>query len=809
MDSDKTGVETPAKLNRDSRLTERSREHLDAHRPSRIPEARRSAAEAKENTMITDVVTDSQDPARVLVPATPTQEPETRQDSDQATPDEAIPPPSPLLEHRSQSNVPTSQSQEREMALPPRGHAIRDLYAGLELPDTDLPGDAIESQRKFMKDFYTHMRITAEKDAIITDFLDDIAARQQEHHDALILLHNTFKEGGGYADLQEFVANKVLTIDKRINTLNDSVNALIDLFPQNQPSGGQTTNPTASRTRPTRWAGSRISTAQELRSRTTLSRARANAPSPSTVYEFGSENHPPSCPRAPSPTPDHPAPAEDYNTHKEPPVLDHTRPPTPAFNESDEAVLERRYQGMDDQKDMGNIWKPEAKSQHPPFAKSWADSVEEERMQIDPNRIDGDDAISILSYEGSDPAQESHDAFLERSKKSFFSRRGMDSTRPNSINAAGQARAQEAQSKAKDTWVQVARRNANRNGVQTFQNTPPAPPGKGKERDPRVQGLETTSNPAPAPQIINAPEYKIFHVTFSRPVDPIHRVHSQRLFSRIAAIPQDKWKLNCLEVKWTKNGSISLRFPAATHEDALKFHQMNILRTLNHGDADATFTQQHRWSRVTIYNVPCLTEDEDGEKVFVDADSLRNQLSQNFLFSRLNLTESPRWIDVLEHLPPDATSARFGFGFEDPFGDLARDLCGNGFIFIQGTRCPIKILKNKVFVGQCTRCWRLGQSHINCQPRCRLCGGSHPTTLHQDSCLECNRLDNKQKGIECSHVSCANCRELCKGKKTEGKHAMDSPRCVSRSEFVRQKRSRLDQMYEAQRQTLRRSFGRP
>ena len=807
MDSDKTGVETPAKLNRDSRLTERSREHLDAHRPSRIPEARRSAAEVKENTMDTDPEIDTQDPARVLVPATPSPEPETRQDSEHVSPDAAIPPPSP--EHRSQSIVPTSQSQEKEMARPPRGHAIRDLYAGLDLPDPDLPGDAIETQKKFMKDFYTHMRIMVEKDAIIADFLDDLAARQQEHNDALILLHNTFKEGGGYADLQEFVANKVLTIDKRINTLNDSVNALIDLFPQNQPPAGPPTDTPVKRTRPTRATGLRFSSAQEPCFRTTLSRARANTPSPSTVYEFGSENHTPSHPRAPSPTPNPPTPAEDSNIYEEPFLPDHTRPPTPAFNESDERALERRYLAMDDQKDMDNRWKPEAKSQLPPFAKSWADAVEEERMQIDKNRIDGDDAISILSYEGSDLAQETHDAFLERSRKSFFNQKGINPSHPNSINAAGQARAQEAQSKAKDTWVQVARRNANRNGIQTFQNTPPAPPGKGKERDSRVQGFDTTSNSALAPQIVNAPEYKIFHITFSRPVDPINRIHSQRLFSRIAAIPQDRWKLNCLEVRWTKNGSISLRFPAATHEDALKFHQMNILRTLNHGDADATFTQQHRWSRVTIYNVPCLTEDEDGEKIFVDANSLKNQLSQNFLFSRLNLMESPRWIDVLEHLPPDATSARFGFGFEDPFGDLARDLCGNGFIFIQGTRCPIKILKNKVFVGQCTRCWRLGQSHINCQPRCRLCGGSHPTTLHQDSCLECNRLDNKQKGIECSHVSCANCRELCKGKKTEGKHAMDSPRCVSRSEFVRQKRSRLDQMYEAQRQTLRRSFGRP
>ena len=414
-----------------------------------------------------------------------------------------------------------------------------------------------------------------------------------------------------------------------------------------------------------------------------------------------------------------------------------------------------------------------------------------ENMAVDLSRID-EDAKLELSYGKSDFDPITYDARTNAQRNSGV------------VNATEQARAQENQDKAKDTWVQVARRNLRGNGPQGPQNSPPAPPGKGKGRDARVTGFNTPAERNS--EVINAPEYRIFHVTFSHHIDPVLRLHSQRMFSRIAALPQALWKLNCLEVKWTKNGAISLRFPAGTRDEALKFHQMSILRTLNHGDADAVFTQQLKWSRVTIYNVPCFTEGEDGERELVDPATIRHQLSQNFLFNRLNLTESPRWIDVIEQLPPDASTARFGFGFEDPFGDLAKDLCGNGFIFVQGAKCPIKTLKNKVFVGQCPRCWRLGQSHINCQPRCRLCGGSHPTTLHQDSCLECNRLDNKAKGIECQHVSCANCKNL--GKKTEGKHPMDSPRCVSRSEFVRFKRSKLEQMYDAQRQALGRSFGR-
>ena len=558
-----------------------------------------------------------------------------------------------------------------------------------------------------------------------------LAARQQENNDALILLHNTFKEGGDYANLQEFVANRTLIIDKRINTLNDTINALIESLPQGTGPSDTPHAPPGGRSRSARPVNTRFSPAQARRLNTSSYRARSKAPSLSTTYDFGSQNRIPSLPKTPAPlhgqnTEEPPNPSEDFNFYDDPISRDLTRPSSPAPIEANGPAPESKDQLEDEVKEFEAAEEiARAKPTFGSLLKSWADAVEDEEMQVDKDRVDEDNR-SMLSYGFSDPEIEPHEAFHERTRNAFFERRGPIPTKSNAINASGQAKAQENQDKAKDTWVQVARRNANRKLAQAPQNTPPAPPGKGKERDSRVQGFDAQQPNTSSPMVINAPEYKIFHINFSNPIDPSLRLHSQRMFSRIAAISQDKWKLNCLEVKWTKNGSITLRFPAATHDDALKFHQMNILRTLNHRDADATFTQQHRWSRVTIYNVPCITEDEDGESAFVEPETLTNQLSSNFLFKRLNITETPRWIDVLEQLPPDASTARFGFGFEDPFGDLARDLCGNGFIFIQGTRCPIKVLKNKVFVGQCTRCWRLGQSHINCQPRCRLCGGSHP-----------------------------------------------------------------------------------
>ena len=225
--------------------------------------------------------------------------------------------------------------------------------------------------------------------------------------------------------------------------------------------------------------------------------------------------------------------------------------------------------------------------------KSWAEEMEDEdvrpeKMAVDLSWIDENDK-SELSYGELD-----FDPFM------YDTRTNMQRN-PGVVNATEQAQAQENQEKAKDTWVQVARRNLRGSNPQNLQNPPPAPPAKDKGKDAR-----TTGHSAPAEKIlevINALEYRIFHVTFSHPIDPVISLHSQRMFSCIAALPQALWKLNCLEVKWTKNGAISLCFPVATRDNTLKFHQMNILRTLNHGDADAVFTQQLKWSRVTIYNI--------------------------------------------------------------------------------------------------------------------------------------------------------------------------------------------------------------
>ena len=183
MDSDKPGADTPTKSNRDIRLTERSRDPLDAHRPPKVTEARRNAAAAKEQEMRTDPDPNTSNPARVLVPATPSPEPMEPQPHVAGPPTPVInvlPPSPPAALALSPNFAPTSQSQEVEMTRPPRGHALRDLYAGIDFNLPDFPEDIPPIQKKFMTDFYQHMRITADKDAIMADFLDDLAVEQAQ-----------------------------------------------------------------------------------------------------------------------------------------------------------------------------------------------------------------------------------------------------------------------------------------------------------------------------------------------------------------------------------------------------------------------------------------------------------------------------------------------------------------------------------------------------------------------------------------------------------------------------------------------------
>ena len=142
-------------------------------------------------------------------------------------------------------------------------------------------------QSKFIEDFYCHARISVEKDTILADFLNDLLIRQQENSEAILRLHKTFKEGGDYANLQEFIRHRVLMTDRKVDSLSVSVNALTSLLSRGPVPPGATTGPATGRVRSRGALDPRLSGKEAT---STAMRSHSNAPSPtSTVYDFASQ----------------------------------------------------------------------------------------------------------------------------------------------------------------------------------------------------------------------------------------------------------------------------------------------------------------------------------------------------------------------------------------------------------------------------------------------------------------------------------------------------------------------------------------
>ena len=187
-------------------------------------------------------------------------------------------------------------------------------------------------------------------------------------------------------------------------------------------------------------------------------------------------------------------------------------------------------------------------------------------------------------------------------------------------------------------------------------------------------------------------------------------------------------------------------------------------------------------------------------EIHTPIETVTEQLQRMPLFQRLNVTLAPRW-------EPDLQGKRFAnitFAFEDPFGDLARDLIRRP-MFLNGARCPLRILQDKIAVRQCTRCWRIGASHLACSIRCRFCGKGHRSDDHQKECLDCATEDRIATGKECTHFSCTTCRSP---NRPPAPHPADSEGCPARSHFIHTQRQRSRQMAEYQRDHVRRSTGR-
>ena len=357
------------------------------------------------------------------------------------------------------------------------------------------------------------------------------------------------------------------------------------------------------------------------------------------------------------------------------------------------------------------------------------------------------------------------------------------------------------QAQQESTWSTVLRKGGQRNAKGNLNIAPkPSPPKNGAPAPPRYPALPKTSD---RPPVVDDSQSWIirFH---GHPPPYAERMTDKEMFNRVNCIPKDRWRFDVLTARWTRNGeghAITLRFSSDSTDAAVQAHQIAILERLNHGVPSATLTKNFMWSRVVIASVPCLDDiDEDGTEIHTPIETVVEQLQRMPLFQRLNVTLAPRWELNLE----GKRFANITFAFEDPFGDLARNFIMHP-MFLNGSRCPLRILQDKIAVRQCTRCWRIGASHLACSIRCRFCGKGHHSDDHQKECLDCAREDRVAAGKECTHIACITCRSP---NRPPAPHPADSEGCPARNHFIHTQRKRSCEMANYQRDHVRRSTGR-
>ena len=337
------------------------------------------------------------------------------------------------------------------------------------------------------------------------------------------------------------------------------------------------------------------------------------------------------------------------------------------------------------------------------------------------------------------------------------------------------------------SWNTIARKGAvkNRKGTVQLKNlvpTQPAPPTR--------------------PRIIDDSQLWILRFNGN---PPTRRMTPAQMHTAVNLLDRGDWSFDVVTVNWSQGGNgncIMLRFTAQTTERAIDIHHAKILNSLAHGMAGATLTRNVQWAKVVVMNVPCrkprpspLVDEENPDEImheneeveaFWSPSDLDEQMKINPLYRRLHVTQKPDWTSS-----PDAmegrTHANISFSFEDPHSEYTSDLFSRP-MYLFNERCPMRVWKERVFVSQCERCWKLGPAHENCNQKCRYCAKTgHLEDKHQAHCPQCEKEGWAADGKPCIHFSCTNCNAT---------HAADDGNCRTRAEFSKVHRNRNIARYQ-------------
>ena len=240
------------------------------------------------------------------------------------------------------------------------------------------------------------------------------------------------------------------------------------------------------------------------------------------------------------------------------------------------------------------------------------------------------------------------------------------------------------------------------------------------------------------------------------------RMTDREMWRRVNSIDKSVYPFDALTVRWSAQGrgnEIVLCFKASDTDTAILAHSDAIKKGLAHGVplSNITLARNFRHSKVVITGVPTHVHQHPpaGTRQPVDLPTLIREVHKESLYADLDVVQGPRWVTR------DHEQKRVGNVYiliADP-GDYYAQTLEKKTINLFGSRCFVRIWRDRVHVSQCPICWRLGTVHTSCVARCKFCGSQdHQSEGHIQDCAPCCASGNTDP-YRCSHLSCPCCKE--------------------------------------------------
>ena len=276
-------------------------------------------------------------------------------------------------------------------------------------------------------------------------------------------------------------------------------------------------------------------------------------------------------------------------------------------------------------------------------------------------------------------------------------------------------------------------------------------------------------------------------------VDPTQRLSPQAIWQRVNSLDKSKYPFTLIHAHWALSGHIIfLHFDSEDLTENILNHADEIKENLSHGKANIhqfQFGFAYKQSKIHIRNVPC--REAKNSDVLISEERLRAEIAKNPLFNRLTFRTKPEWLN--KHLDDmessHLTNSSVICSFEDQDGSYLKDIL-NRELFLFGERVFVSVAPEKIYLPQCTRCWKIERPHTNCDSKCLFCSSTaHPSEAHVLHCEKCV-LSGQTSNEDCTHLRCTNCG---------GEHIASIETCPSKEEATKVERKRRVEVLQQQR----------